>query len=101
MEKADGDLASDQEMLDVCAEIASLIQTKNDDVSFLRLPETTEPKNLAFLSAVIRPSVARADLILTTPGWTLTKLPYLYRSPYIRKVFIGGQGYHNQDCCDL
>ncbi len=34
----------------------------------------------------------RADLILTTPGWTLTKLPYLYRSPYIRKVFICGQG---------
>ena len=33
----------------------------------------------------------RADLILSTPGWTLTKLPYLYRSPYIRKVFICGQ----------
>jgi len=32
----------------------------------------------------------RADLILTTPGWTLTKLPYLYRSPYIRKVFLHG-----------
>lgn len=32
----------------------------------------------------------RADLILSTPGWTLTKLPYLYRSPYIRKVFLHG-----------
>ncbi len=33
----------------------------------------------------------RADLILTTPGWTLTKLPYLYRSPFIRKVFLNGE----------
>ncbi len=32
----------------------------------------------------------RADLILSTPGWTLTKLPYLYRSPFIRKVFLHG-----------
>ena len=32
----------------------------------------------------------RADLILTTPGWTLTKLPYLYRSPFIRTVFLHG-----------
>ena len=33
----------------------------------------------------------RADLILTHPGWTLTKLPYTYQTPFIRKVFLNGQ----------
>ena len=33
----------------------------------------------------------RADLLLTQPGWTLTKLPYLYQTPFLRKVFLGGQ----------
>ena len=33
----------------------------------------------------------RADLILTHPGWTLTKLPYTYQTPFIRQVFLGGQ----------
>ena len=32
----------------------------------------------------------RADLILTQPGWTLTKMPYLYQTPFIRQVFLGG-----------
>jgi imidazolonepropionase len=32
----------------------------------------------------------RADLLLTRPGWTLTKLPYLYQTPFLRKVFLGG-----------
>ena len=32
----------------------------------------------------------RADLILTLPGWTLTKLPYLHHSPYIRQVYLAG-----------
>ena len=32
----------------------------------------------------------RADLILTHPGWTLTKLPYLHQTPFIRQVFLGG-----------
>lgn len=35
----------------------------------------------------------RADLILTHPGWTLTKLPYLYQTPFIRQVFLGGQAF--------
>ncbi|MCR5571379.1 MAG: hypothetical protein K6F42_03975 [Bacteroidales bacterium] len=34
--------------------------------------------------------VGAGDLILSTPGWTLTKLPYLYRSPFIRSVFLAG-----------
>lgn len=33
----------------------------------------------------------RADLLLTHPGWTLTKLPYSYQTPFIRQVFLGGQ----------
>ena len=33
----------------------------------------------------------RADLILTHPGWTLTKLPYTYQTPFIRQVFLKGQ----------
>ena len=31
----------------------------------------------------------RAGLILTTPGWDLTKLAYQYQTPFIRKVFFG------------
>ena len=33
----------------------------------------------------------RADLLLTPPGWTLTKRPSLYQTPDLRKVFLGGQ----------
>ncbi len=33
----------------------------------------------------------RADLILTQPGWTLDKLPYLYQTPFIRRVILGGR----------
>ena len=33
----------------------------------------------------------RADLLLTHPGWTLTKLPYLHQTPFLRQVFLGGQ----------
>ncbi len=33
----------------------------------------------------------RADLILTRPGWTLTRLPYLYQSPFINRVILRGE----------
>ena len=33
----------------------------------------------------------RADLLLTQPGWTLTKLPYLHQTPFLRQVFLGGK----------
>ena len=33
----------------------------------------------------------RADLILTQPGWNITRLAYNYTAPFIRKVFIGGK----------
>ena len=33
----------------------------------------------------------RADLILTHPGWTLTQIPYLHQTPFIRTVFLEGR----------
>jgi imidazolonepropionase len=33
----------------------------------------------------------RADLLLTQPGFTLTCLPYLHHTPYLRKVLLAGQ----------
>ncbi|MBO4466001.1 MAG: imidazolonepropionase [Bacteroidales bacterium] len=33
----------------------------------------------------------RADLILTQPGWSLTRLAYNYTTPFIRQVFAGGE----------
>ena len=32
----------------------------------------------------------RADLILTQPGWNLTKIPYLHHTPFIRQVYLQG-----------
>ena len=32
-----------------------------------------------------------ANLILTEPGWSVVKIPYLHQTPYIRKVFIHGK----------
>ncbi len=32
----------------------------------------------------------RADLLLTLPGWSLTRLAYNYTTPFLREVFIGG-----------
>ena len=33
----------------------------------------------------------RADLILSQPGWNLTKIPYLHHSPFIRQVYLQGK----------
>ncbi|MBQ7640773.1 MAG: imidazolonepropionase [Bacteroidales bacterium] len=33
----------------------------------------------------------RANLILTHPGWNLTKIPYLHHTPFIRQVFLQGE----------
>lgn len=33
----------------------------------------------------------RADLILTRPGWSIVKIPYLHQTPYIRQVFLHGK----------
>ena len=33
----------------------------------------------------------RANLILTRPGWNLTKIPYLHHSPYLRQVYLQGK----------
>lgn len=33
----------------------------------------------------------RANLILTHPGWSLVKIPYLHQTPYIRQVYLQGK----------
>ena len=33
----------------------------------------------------------RANLILTRPGWNLTKIPYLHHTPFIRQVYLQGK----------
>lgn len=33
----------------------------------------------------------RADLILSLPGWNLTRVPYNYQTPFIRNVFAAGE----------
>ncbi|MBQ1708413.1 MAG: imidazolonepropionase [Bacteroidales bacterium] len=33
----------------------------------------------------------RADLVLSRPGWNLTKIPYLHHSPFIRQVYLQGK----------
>ena len=33
----------------------------------------------------------RADLLLTRPGFTLSRLPYLHHTPFLRKVFLAGE----------
>ena len=45
---------------------------------------------LSELTGSITPG-KRADLILTEPGWTLSRLPYLYQTPFIRQVFFAGE----------
>ncbi|HPR68441.1 MAG TPA: glycosyltransferase family 1 protein [Kiritimatiellia bacterium] len=56
------------------------------DVSFLRLPETTEEKNLAWLSAEIRRTAERADAILTDSRFSAGEIVELLRVPE-EKVF--------------
>ena len=33
----------------------------------------------------------RADLLITRPGWNLTKIPYLHHTPFLRTVLLGGE----------
>ncbi len=34
-----------------------------------------------------------ANLILTEPGWNLTKIPYLHHTPFIKEVYLKGEKY--------
>ena len=56
------------------------------DVSFLRMPETTEAKNLAWLSAEIRRTAERADAILTDSHFSAREICELLKVP-AEKVF--------------
>ena len=33
----------------------------------------------------------RANLILTEPGWSIVKIPYLHQTPFIRNVYLNGK----------
>ena len=56
------------------------------DVSFLRMPETTEAKNLAWLSAEIQATAERADAILTDSHFSAREIVDLLNVP-ASKVF--------------
>lgn len=56
------------------------------DVSFLRMPETTEEKNLAWLSAEIRNTAEKADAILTDSRFSAREICELLAVP-AEKVF--------------
>ena len=56
------------------------------DVSFLRMPETTEAKNLAWLSAEIHNTAAKADAILTDSRFSAREIVELLHVPE-SKVF--------------
>jgi glycosyltransferase involved in cell wall biosynthesis len=56
------------------------------DVSFLRMPETTEAKNLAWLSAEIHATAERADAILTDSHFSAREIVELLKVPE-SKVF--------------
>ena len=56
------------------------------DVSFLRLPETTEERNLAWLSAEIQRTADRADAILTDSRFSAREIVELLHVPE-EKVF--------------
>ena len=56
------------------------------DVSFLRMPETTEAKNLAWLTAEIFHTAERADAILTDSHFSAREIVELLRVPE-SKVF--------------
>ena len=56
------------------------------DASFLRMPETTEAKNLAWLSAEIRRTARNADAILTISRFSAREIVELLRVPE-EKVF--------------
>ena len=51
------------------------------DVSFLRLPETTEEKNLAWLTAEIHRTVERADAIITDSQFSAREIVELLKVP--------------------
>lgn len=51
------------------------------DVAFLRFPETIERKNLAYLNAHIRPTLARADAIITVSEFTAQEVHELLGVP--------------------
>lgn len=61
------------------------------DVSFLRFPEAAEPRNLAYLTAKIRNTVARADAIITDSAFSGREIQELLGVPAekIHPILLG------------
>jgi len=61
------------------------------DVSFLRFPDAAEPRNLRYLNAQIRRTVARADMILTDSEFSAEEIRTLLKAPpeRVRAVHLG------------
>ncbi|HIE11452.1 MAG TPA: glycosyltransferase family 1 protein [Kiritimatiellae bacterium] len=61
------------------------------DLSFIRLPDTTEEKNLQYLTARIRDTVSRADLIVTDSEFTAREAAELLKvkSEHLSVVYPG------------
>lgn len=61
------------------------------DVSFLRFPDAAEPRNLAYLTAKIRDTVARADAIITDSAFSGREIHELLGVPQekIHPILLG------------
>jgi glycosyltransferase involved in cell wall biosynthesis len=61
------------------------------DVSFLRFPDAAEPRNLAYLTAKIRDTVARADAIITDSAFSGREIQELLGVPAakIHPILLG------------
>ncbi len=61
------------------------------DVSFLRFPDAAEPRNLAYLKAKIRDTVARADAIITDSAFSGQEIQELLGVPQekIHPILLG------------
>ncbi|MCX7009149.1 MAG: glycosyltransferase family 1 protein [Kiritimatiellaeota bacterium] len=61
------------------------------DVSFLRFPDAAEPRNLAYLTAKIRDTVARADAIITDSAFSGREIHELLGVPEerIHPILLG------------
>lgn len=61
------------------------------DVSFLRFPEAAEPRNLTYLTAKIRDTVARADAIITDSAFSGREIQELLGVPAekIHPILLG------------
>lgn len=73
------------------------------DVSFLRMPETTEEKNLRYLTGCIRDTVARADAIIADSEFTRQEIIELLNVPpeRVTTILLGIEPPRSAESSDL